>query len=365
MKPQSALYYIKHNKGRAAVMIFMIFFTCTMYIAGNYIKSTDWYWEKAVEYDEKIVMVGGVSSDEDFKDYRSFIEDLKKDEKLTCLERSAKGFSGKNWKCTLGWEMGTVSYVFNSVDDMKKAFDRLGITCDFTDIKDGSMVMSSAFAKNCGLKKGDLIDRTEISSMGSGYFSLDALIEDDSFICFFVCDDSESLLRAYVMSDELSGSELRSYIENIKGDRVVQIGEVLGDALKRQLSPIFFIFLLGCVMLSIILAVTAGSVITGQYIKRVYEFGIYRAIGFSKRKIRRKCASEILMMDLIAVLIAAVIIFTVSFLLNQLVYQPAGMYLPYFSTYGLGCFLLSNLMVVLPMIISQGRKMAKADVTEF
>ena len=41
------------------------------------------------------------------------------------------------------------------------------------------------------------------------------------------------------------------------------------------------------------------------------------------------------------------------------------MYLPYFSKIGLYGVLLSNLMVVIPTMLLKGRKMSRADVTEF
>ena len=365
MNPKSAAYYIKHNKGRAAVMIFMLIFTCMMYLAGNYIESISWFWKKGYEYSEKIVLVSGTSNDENFTEYNALVEKLKNDKRLTVLDRTANGVSGLGWTCTLGWEMGTVSYVFNSVEDMKTAFRRLGIECDFSNIKDHSMVMSKTFAKNLGYELGKEIPLETISSFNSGSVTLDALIDDDSFVNFFVLNDSENILRVYVMSDEMEGEELYEYVRSLAAGKPVKVDSSLEDGVKKELSPILFIFMLGNVMLSLIMAVTANSVITGQYIKRTYEFAIYRAIGLSKKEIRRKCAFEILLMDLIAILVGAALIFTVTFLLNELVLQPAGKYVPYYSSFALLSFLISNLMVIIPMIISKGRKMSKADVTEF
>ena len=57
--------------------------------------------------------------------------------------------------------------------------------------------------------------------------------------------------------------------------------------------------------------------------------------------------------------------FLATFLLNELYYIPGGRFLPYFSWLGVLCFVISNLTVLLPMILSKGRRMGKADVTEF
>ena len=347
------------------MIIFMLFFTCAMFIAGNYIRSITWYWEKAVEYGDRMVLVSALSDDEDYRQYRSFIEDLKKDDSLTVFSRTARGVGGLEWTSTIGMDMGGQTYVFNSPEDMKAAFEKLGITGDFEDVKNHSIVVSSMFAKNRGLKLGDIVKSEELGGMDGIEYSLDAIIEDDSFVSFLVYEDKETPLRAYVTSDTLKGSELNARLADICGDRNVQISENLKTELNRQLTPFTSIFVLACVLISIILAVSAGSVITGQYIKRTYEFGIYRAIGFSKKKVFGKCAAEILTMDLIAVGIGAAGSFMGMFLLNELVYKPKGQFLPYFSMIGLSCFLLSNLIVVLPMIVFRGRSMARADVTEF
>ena len=365
MGPVSAIYYLKQNKKRAGLMIFMLFFTCLMYLAGNYVDSINFYRKKGFEYSEKIAMISASSNDKDFVQYTELIEELKKDEKLTVLLRSGGGFIGYDWTCTLGWDMGSVSYIFNSAEDMGKAFDRLGIKCDMSEVKNKSIVISSAFAKNIGLKKGDKIEMEKITGYSDGFASVDAVIDDGSYIMFMVCEDNNRLFRAYIMSDEMEGETLYSYITEKIGDRPIHLSELLEKGVDNSLSPISMIFMIAAVMLSLILSVTANAVITGQYIKRTYEFGVYRAIGMPKKKIRAKIASEILLMDLFAIVIGAAVIFTASFMLNELVYKPVGQYLPYYSWQGLICFLISNLMVTLPMILTKCHMMSKADVTEF
>ena len=64
-------------------------------------------------------------------------------------------------------------------------------------------------------------------------------------------------------------------------------------------------------------------------------------------------------------MIGAAVCLLTTFLLNELYYIPGGRFLPYFSWLGVLCFVISNLTVLLPMILSKGRRMGKADVTEF
>ena len=78
-----------------------------------------------------------------------------------------------------------------------------------------------------------------------------------------------------------------------------------------------------------------------------------------------KVTGEILIMDLLAILTGFALMFLMIFLLNELLYKPSGKYLPYGSGMGILGFFLSNILVVIPTILLKGRKLAKADVTEF
>ena len=80
MKPFSAGYYVRNNKGRAAIIIFMMFLTTCMLMAGNFVSSLWWYFDKADEYDDKIVVVGCLPTDTDYEEWRSFYKEISEDE---------------------------------------------------------------------------------------------------------------------------------------------------------------------------------------------------------------------------------------------------------------------------------------------
>ena len=63
MNPLSSFYYIRNNKGRAALIIFMMFFTTLMFIAGNYIKSMDWYWQDCFSYEDRLAVIQVLPTD--------------------------------------------------------------------------------------------------------------------------------------------------------------------------------------------------------------------------------------------------------------------------------------------------------------
>jgi len=344
----------------------MLFMTLLMYVAGNYVDSLMWYFRGVKKYDDRLIMIQIDSEDKDFSQFKEVIEDIKKDEELVCFMRSAQGIGGMPITGTLGFEQGSISYVFNSVEDMKKAFDIIGVKCDLSKVKNKSLVMSKKYADNLGLKKGDVIDSTQLSTLDNEKFTLDAFIDDDSYICFYVYEDNENLTRAYISSDSLSGNDLKEHIRTICGDRLVSIDSYFFiEDVTRQLLPVNVIFVFVCILLSIILSLTANSIITAYYIERTYEFGVYRALGISKKRIYKKCAAEILYMDFRVIVFGILVILVGIFLLNELLYLPKGQYLPYYSKLGVSCALISNLLVILPMIIINGRKMARANVTDF
>ena len=363
MKPLSATTYVKENKGRAGIVIFLLFFTTLLFLAGNYIDSVYYYWDRVMEYSDKVCTIGAISSDENFQDYAKFREELKKDDSLIVYDVSAYGYSGLPWICTLGFEMGSTSMVFNSPEDMKDCFERLGIEADLSDVKDGSVCLSSALARQYGLKKGDVVNSSVYKNI-NGSHPVDAILEDDSYILFYV-DHTDEPLRMHVMSKELTGQALRDELIRRQGEYKAHVDLPVRASIEEQFVPFKLIFGVGIVLLSLVLAVIVNSVLTGQYVARTYEFGVYRAIGLTRREIYKKCAAEILTMDAIAIVLGAVVIFLYVFLMNELRYVPEGKFLPYFSWMGLYAFLASNLLVVIPTILLKGRSMSRSDVTEF
>ncbi len=363
INPFSAVYYIKENRGRVFLCIFMMVLATLMFLAGNYIHSELYSFEKEFEYSDKIVVAGIQSTDEEYKDFAAFREAVKEDEKLEFVDVTAYGFSGMQHGTVLGLEMGGWSYVFNSADDMKKVFKHLGIKGDFSKCKHRSMVISQDFADNKGIRLGDKLDHSFDSSL-DGEFTVDAIIDDGSFCTFFVFENDD-IGRLYIYSDTMEQEELYSYVKNLAGDRKVQISESERSSVLPQFYVFYVLFYAVDILIAVVLAVTVNSVVTGQYLKRTCEFGIYRALGRSRREVRRKVASEIILMNITACITGGAAIFLFTYMINELVYVKKGMHLLYFSGTGLTGFILCDILIVVPLIWSKGRFMGKADVTEF
>lgn len=342
----------------------MMFLATLMFLAGNYIHSEIYSFGKEFEYSDKLVMVNLQSTDEEYKDFADFKKAVEEDDKLELVMSSARGFSGMQHGTVLNLEMGGWSYVFNSVQDMQKIFDHLGIEGDLSKCKDRSMVISRDFAKDRGIKPGDKIDHS-FDKQIDGEYTVDAIIDDGSFCTFYIYEDDDSLGRIYIYSDTLEGEELYDHVRNLAGDRKVQVAEPERNIVLPQLHIFYVLFYAIDVLIAIVLAVTINSVVTGQYLKRTYEFGVYNALGRSRKEVKAKVAAEVLAMDFIACLMGFAAIFLFTYLMNELIYKQKGQYLLYSSKIGFIGFVICDILIVLPLILSKGRLMGKADITGF
>lgn len=363
-KPFSALFYMRENRGRAALGAFMLFLAVFTFLAGNFIHSELYTFQEEFAYSDKLVVVMLQSTDEEYRDFADFIKAVEEDDKLEMVMSSARGFSSMTHGTVLNLDMNGVGYAFNSVEDMQKVFEHLGIEGDLSGCRHRSMVISEDFAKNKGLRLGDTVDGTFDENL-SGTFTVDAIIGGGSFCTFYVYEDSDGLGRIFLYSDVMEGEALYDYVKDLAGDRKVQVVESERNQVQPQFSIFYVLFYAIDALIAIVLAVTINSVVTGQYLKRTYEFGVYRALGRSRREVKEKVAAELLSMNLIACLAGFGVIFLFTYLINELVYRPKGLHLLYASKVGLIGFGLCECLILVPLILSKGRLMSRADVTEF
>lgn len=363
-KPFSALYYMKENRGRAVLCIFMMFLATLMFLAGNYIASTMYTYEKEFEYSDKLVRVELQSTDEEFRDFADFRKAVEEDDRLESVMSSALGFGTMKHGTVLDLKMSGMSYVFNSVQDMQKVFEHLGIEGDFSGCGHRSIIISKDFAKDRGLKPGDKVDKS-FDECFDGEYSVDAMIDDGSFCIFYIYEDDNSIGRMYIYSDTMKGEELYDYVKNLAGDREVLVNEPFRSYILPQFYIFYVLFYAIDILIAVVLAVTINSVVTGQYLKRTYEFGIYRALGRSTREIKAKVAAEVMAVNAIACIMGFAAVFLFTYLMNELVYKQKGLHLLYLSEIGFIGFIICDILIILPLILSKGRLMGRADVTEF
>ena len=113
MKPFDALYYIKNNKKRSLVCIFMMALSVFMFLGGNYIYSNEYAFKGSENFCDKVVSVMGLSVDEDLKDFEDVKRKVENDDKLEYVLRTGRGFSNLKFKSVLGFEMTDNVFIFN------------------------------------------------------------------------------------------------------------------------------------------------------------------------------------------------------------------------------------------------------------
>lgn len=362
MKPFSALYFVRENKTRCIVLMFMLFLGYAAYLGGIYVTNPFDNWQLVVDYYENFAEAYQSADDEDGADFLAFCEALENDSRVDVVQLGIN--NSFNWNTIMGFGSGNYSFTFLSVDDFKTYCAKMNIECDFDSLTSGSLIMSERFAKNRGLELGDVIDK-DYSFGVYGSFTLDAMTGEDGYTLYFIDGDSGSTNHIMVLGDEIDGSAVYEIVYDLQKKHDIMINDFLNSTLKNQFKSFNIIYMFILFLTSLILAVTINAVFVGMYQQRNYEFAVYRAIGVSRRRIIGKIAGELLCMDAIALTIGGCVFFLGLYLFNNLVLYPVGKYLRYFHPMALFGLLLCNLAVIIPLIVTRCRQMLKADICEY
>lgn len=369
MTPFSAWYYIKQNKSRAVTAAIMFLLSVVLLVGGNFIMSCVWAVDESAQEADQFITAQIMTTDEDYKDWAAFYEEVCADPKLQVFASSGAGHGAMEYGSAMGITIGGNAMVFTSKAEMEEAFRIMGIDCDLTNVHDYGLVLSSMYAKSAetkGVSVGDVLDPSFSSAFDRAY-TVDAIYEGNECILFYLIE-SEAYHdgRIYIHGKDMDRPQLKQYLKDLIGDRKVTIYE---KSMRENIEEFFQIFRIVfyavILLIGVILSVTISSWYTGHYMKRTYEFGVYRAIGRSRGEISRKIASEILLQDLLGILAGVLLALLATFLLNELVFLPSGEYLPYVSRMGVIGAIVCNLLAVVPLIFFKSKAMNRADVTEF
>lgn len=359
MKAFSALYFIRENKIRCILLMFMISFGYAAYLGGLYVTNISDNWRTAFEYDKKTVLAYSGETEEEQQEFEIFKERVQKENKVKALLVS--GANRFMWEAIMGFEEGSFAYTFSTVDDFELYCEYMDIHCDFSNIKEGSMIMSGRFAKNKGLELGDSIDKSYEQNI-YGNYTLDAVTTEDGYTLYFIDKELAEAGGVLLFQDGFNKEELIDYIGGFYShyDKTN-----LEETIMGQLEVFNFIYLFILVLMAVILAVTIQAAFVGMYQRRVFEFAVYRAIGISKFRVIGKIAGELLWMDLIALAAGGIFFFSALYLFNHIVLYPKGLYIRYYHPIALSGLALCNIIVVAPLILTRCRRMLKADICEY
>ncbi len=359
MKPFSPWYFIRANKLRCALLIFLIFLSWIAYLGGLYVTNVADNWRLPLEYLDKFVPIGTDGTEESNAELEAILDAAARDERIATLRMGQS--NGLYWTAILGFETGQYGITFATVEDFKTYCAYLDISCDFDALTQGSMVMSEKFAKNIGLKLGDTVDSEDYSKI-YGTYTLDTLTAEDSYPAYFIDERLANQGQYMLFGDGMDWEALVDFIhEAAPGYRFMD----LAARIESQLMPIYMLYLVVVFFLAVILAVTINAAFVGMYQRRNFEFAIYRALGISRRRRVGKIVGELLCMDAIAIVLGGGISFLFLYLLNNLALYPVGQYLRYYHPMALLGLVICNFLVVVPLILSRCKTLLKANVCEY
>ena len=365
MKPFSPLYFIKENKARCAVLIFMIFLSFAAYLAGLYVMNVVTSFEEfGAELYQKSAFLGLNARDEEtMKGYEEAAEDVRNKEGVRLLELGWGNYL--NVESMMSFTVGYESLTFLTEEELRLFFEVNDIGCDLSRLERRSVIMSELVANNLGLKKGDILTQEKFSGISEA-FTLVALTDQRTYSTYFYEEDG-SMGNYLALNVGMGKQEFKAYLESLEQQYPVSIvGYEAGmEDIDRTFSFLPKIYIAVLVLLAIIMAVTVNAVIVGVYQSRTFEFAVYRAIGMGKRKITGKIVGELLWMEGIALIGGGMFFFLGLYLLNHLVLYPVGKYLDYFNNVAFAGLALCNVIILVPLIITRCRQMHRADICEY
>lgn len=364
MKPFSPLYFVKENKARCILLIFMIFLgSYAAYMGGLYITNLASNYDYDINAFKECAYVIRQRSDSEAMDFDTAKNIAEKDEKIIVIEQC--GVSNTIWTETImGFENSHLQFTFTSVEAFKRFCEYMDISCDFDVLKNGSLIMSDMMAKNAGLNIGDAPDKE--NDIIEGDFTLDAITDEKGYCAYFI--DEQTWFSSFILiNNGYSESEFLDYTNRLLQDYNIYIYnyDTYIRMIDEQLTTLIYIYMFIVILMSVIMAVTVNAGFVGLYQRRHYEFAVYRAIGFSRRQVVGKIAGELLCMDLIGLAAGGCVFFLGLYLFNNLVLYPSGKYLEYFHPTALFGLLLCNAVIVIPLIITRCKSLLKADICEY
>lgn len=361
MKPFSAMYFVRENRTRCFLLIFMLFLGYVAYLGGLYVTNPRDNWELPVAYYRRMVRVNDTAGDKE--NFSRFLEEVEESGRATVIKIGL--YNAFDWNTIMGFDNGQVSLTFLTVQDFKTYCAAMGITCDFTNLKSGSMVMSERFAKNVGLKIGDKIGKDYSKDMFRE-FTLDAVTKEDGYLLYFITEEEDYLLCAILIGKEgVPGEEIYAFANDRKEKYKINVQDDFEQSINAQTEPLNVIYGFIIILIAVIMAVTVNAAFIGMYQRRHFEFAIYRAIGMSKKEIIGKIVKELICIDGIAVVFGGGIFFLGLYLFNHLALYPVGKYLRYYHPLALAGALLCNLAVLIPLMVTRSRQMLKADICDY
>lgn len=362
MNPFDALYFLKNNGKKMAIVLMMIALTALLYVGGSYLSNIE---VESLAASRQMKNWTFVYSNVDDSDGAQMAEVMKILEQDTKYRLMAVGGNSYCYPTTLGFQNGQDAISFTE-EDFRWLNKREHLISDESKIADNTLILSKREAEYLGISDGDLFtENREEALFRYGERPYRVVISDtlDNFFCCLIANDS-ALNDFYILTftEEADEEELLSYADKLKREYpglVVNTDHDREVNLRNAFAINKVIFLSIIAVVTCVFFVTINAVLVGIYEKRRSEFTLYHSIGIPEKKICRKVAKELALITLIGMLLGIALAFLVISILNLTVYRGTGLRLYYNDSWSIVSFLICNACILFPSVLLRIRMVKK------
>lgn len=371
MIPFSAMYYIRRNLKRTVSLILLLALTAVSYIGYLYFDSIRVDTERMADSINDIAFLTTYSDDVQFE---TVINEAKAFDSVSDVY--ATNSINLHNTTVIGINVSVSLQIFLNEKDAKSFNDVVEYVPNDKLPKQGEFVMSTAMAKNLGYSDGDKIVDSEISEYSIKDELTVKTFESDKFLGFGVNSKGVDEVNTYYIAVRAKGNRediCQSFYSDMeklilkyfnKGINILTY-DFVNQEIQNIADMVMTIYMGVVVFVVIILIFAVNAIFSAVYERRRYEFSVYKAIGMSRRETSAKIIKEILIMDVIGFFTGMIIDILVLFIVNVSYLDDLSIGLPYLSAEAFIIALISNVLVIIPIIILKIRKMRKYDITEF
>lgn len=378
MKPFSPFCFIKNNFKRSLTLILLITTVGFCYIGGVYFNAATEHYSDIYDSSKDLYMFfekNNEGAEKEFKNAYSEIESSSVISKIIYTNWN-NYFYCKN---VMSFDYGTEILGFKSSDDFDYFNEVTKVVPSDLHLDPGEIAITDKIAKQFDLKVGDKIDPegTDENIDISEPYIVKAIFNAKSYRSYAVNKTTECktpiALRNFSdneTSDQINNArnEMNSYFDGLISkypNMNFRSHTYFMDNMKSWFNTFYMIYYSICALVTLVIAVTLNALFVGAYQKRKFEFSVYKAVGFSKREINRKIISEVLIINLLGLISAAILTVLALFLINNIILYPEGLWMEYFSFKSLIIAAICDVMLIVPVIFLRIKKIKKYDVTEY
>ncbi len=365
MKPFSALMYITKNKLRCFVLILMMSFVTVVFLGGMYIDNPGEVFRIELEQPNTYMIARPRgSSNEAIDQYRELRDSLSSILPENLSEVIYVSIENTSFDSLIGFNCTTQNIWFQSEEDFILFRDRTGYLPKDLVIHDKEIVMTELLANNRGYKIGDKLGKDK-------KLTLSSFVEDKGMKLYVVDTDLKTGAFLVMSKDGVVDQNLHDELERICRDLSAKYPLVSIWTNSTNLEEVsaefsFMYIVMGAVvvLVAIVLLVTINAAFTAAFDKRKYEFSIYKAMGYTSGQIFRKVACEALLMGAAGMILGVLMNAGVILVANELLWEKGQRFFRISPCAVIAC-LVTEVLVIVPVIFLNWHKVKKCEVTEY